>query len=97
MLLDEVESTNQLVESCKIYLSSELYITELECLAFFNHHVTFPFLNCIEMSSQSNLVTILTKLYQDLPEKKIDSLTTFVIQIHDMPRNIKCVCQQREP
>ena len=29
MLLDEVEGTNQLVESCKIYLTSKLFITEL--------------------------------------------------------------------
>ena len=34
MLLDEIDSTNQLVEACKIYLWSELFITELECLEF---------------------------------------------------------------
>ena len=31
MLLDEVQVTNLLVESCKIYMASELFITELEC------------------------------------------------------------------
>ena len=31
MLLDEVDSTNQLTKTCKIYLSSELFLTELEC------------------------------------------------------------------
>ena len=37
MLVGEVKGTNQLVESCKIYLSSELFIMELECLAYFSH------------------------------------------------------------
>lgn len=62
MLVDEVQGTNQLVESCKIYLSSELFITELECLAYFNHFVTFPFLNCVEMSIQADLLVTLPKL-----------------------------------
>ena len=53
MLVNEVEGTNQLVESCRIYLSSELFITELECLSYFNHYVTFLFLNCVEVSSQT--------------------------------------------
>ena len=43
MLLDEVKSTNQLIEACKIYISSDLFLTELECLAFFNHFVTSHF------------------------------------------------------
>ena len=37
MLLDETTTINQLVEACKIYLSSELFFTEFEPLAFFNH------------------------------------------------------------
>lgn len=56
MLVDEVEGTTQLVESCKMYFSSELFVTELECLACFNHYVTFPFLNLIETSSQADLL-----------------------------------------
>ena len=43
ILLDEVEATNELIEACRMYISSELFITELECLALFNYHVTFPF------------------------------------------------------
>ena len=74
MLLDEVQVTNQLTESCKIYLASDLFLTELECLAYFNHFVTFPFLNCIEVSTQEELVNIIPKLYNDLLEKKTDTL-----------------------
>ena len=66
MLVDEVEGTNQLVESYKIYLSSGLFITELECLAHFNHIVTFPFLNCVEMSTQADLLFTLPNLQEDL-------------------------------
>ena len=40
-VIDEADHTNQLIESCSLYLSSELFITELQALAYFNHHVTF--------------------------------------------------------
>ena len=70
MLVNEVEGTNQLVESCRIHLLSELFITELECFAYFNHYVTFPFLNCTEVSSQIQLLQILPKLYSDLTDGK---------------------------
>lgn len=84
MLLDEIQVTNQLVESCKLYLASELFITELECLAYFNHHLTFPFLNCVEGSSQEELLDIFPKLYKDLLEHNVDTLNKFVVSIHGM-------------
>ena len=84
MLLDEVQVTNQLVESCKIYLASELFITELECLAYFNHHVTFPFLNCVELSSQEELLDILPRLHQDLLVSNVGTLNKFVVSIRGM-------------
>ena len=67
------------------YTSSELFITELECLAFFNHFVTFPFLNCVEVSDQVCLLNILPKLYSNLLQKKTDTLEKFVVSIHGMP------------
>ena len=66
MLVDEVEGINQLVESCQIYLSSELFINELECLGFFNHNITFPFLNCVETSTQAELLVTILQLCKDL-------------------------------
>ena len=83
-ILDEVEGTNQLVEDCKIYLSSELFITELECLAYFNHFITFPFLNCVKTSSQAELLVVLPQLYNDLSDKKVETLKDFVVLIHRM-------------
>ena len=50
LVLNEVQETNQLVEACKIYIESEIFQTELEVLAYFNHKVTFPFLHCVEKS-----------------------------------------------
>ena len=85
MLLDEIQVTNQLTESCRIYLSSDLFLTELECLAYFNHYVTFPFLNCVEVSTQEELVDIIPKLYNDLLEKKIATLDKFVVKMRRMP------------
>ena len=36
-LLDETDTFNQLTESCQSYLENELFITELETFAYFNH------------------------------------------------------------
>lgn len=88
MLVDEVEGTNQLVEACRIYLSSELFITELESLSYFNHHVTFPFLNCVETSSQADLLNLLPKLHEDLLNKNTETLKNFIVSIHRMPTPI---------
>ena len=62
ILLDEVGAMNQLIEVWRMYISSELFIAELECLAFFNYHVTFHFLHCIEMSNQVDFCRILPQL-----------------------------------
>ena len=50
----------------RLYIESELFIMELEVLAFLNHHVTFPFLNCIENCNRKDLLEILPILYHDL-------------------------------
>ena len=50
--MDEIDTTNRLTEACKIFMSSEPFLTELECQAFFNHHVAFPSLHYVEISSQ---------------------------------------------
>ena len=85
MLLDEIDTTNQLTEACRIYMSSDLFLAELECLAYFNHVVTFPFLNCVEVSSQEELLKIIPTLYTDLKQAKTDTLSKFVCRIRQMP------------
>ena len=60
---DETYNNNLLIEACRLYIESKLFITELEVLASFNHHVTFSFLNCIENCNQKDLLNILPTLY----------------------------------
>ena len=85
MVVDEVKETNQLVESCRIYLASEIFKTELEVLAYFTQHVTFPFLNCVEKSSQEELLALLPKLHSDLKAKKVDTLSQFEVEMRHVP------------
>ena len=79
--LDEVEATIQLTKARRMYTSSELLITELECLAFFNYHVTLTILHCTEMSNQVDLCKILPQFYHDLLDNKIDTLPNFAVKI----------------
>ena len=81
MLLDECNSTNQLVEACRLYMASELFYTELQCLAYFNHSVTFPFLNMVEKCSQSDLVGILPTLYNELCQGNLLTLQEYVVNM----------------
>ena len=55
-VLDETYNNNLLIEASKLYIESQLFIMELEVLPFFNHHVTFSFLNCIENCNQKDLL-----------------------------------------
>ena len=59
--------------------------TILECLSYFNHHVTFPFLNCVETSSQADLLMLLPKLHEDLLEKNTETLKNFIVSTHRLP------------
>ena len=86
-VIAEADHTNILIESCSLYLSSELLITELQALAYFSYHVTFPFLLCMERSSQTELLKILPSLYNDLLLKKVDTLKAFQLDIRRI--NIK--------
>lgn len=81
-LLDETKATNQLVEACSIYLASEIFLTKLEVLAFFNHHVTFPFVDSVERSNQEDLVKMLPKLYDDLMFGRADTLNESIVHIY---------------
>ena len=65
-------------------MESEIFITELCCLSFFSHNVIFPFLDCAERSTQKELLDILPKLYNDLTEKRTDTLKNFVVNISGM-------------
>ena len=80
-LLDETEATNQLV-ACRTYLANDTFSTELGVLTFFNHHVTFIFLNCTERSNQADLVKMLPKYYDELVSGQTDTLNEGLLHIH---------------
>ena len=88
MLVDEITESNQLVEACKIYLASEIFKTELEVLAYFTHHVTFPFLHCVAKSTQEELLVIIPTLYNDLKNGKFDTLSKFVVEMRCVPVHV---------
>ena len=75
--LDETYYNTLLIKACKLYIDSQLFTTELEVLAFFNHHVTYPFLNCIENCNQKDLLDIQPTLYHDLINYSTDSLSKY--------------------
>ncbi len=49
---------------------------------YFYHYVTFRFLNCIETSSQADLLKLLPKLHQDLLSENTGTLKDFIVSIH---------------
>ena len=68
-----------LIEACKLYVNCELFITELHLLVVFTHKVTLPFLNCIEKSTQEELLKIFPKLHCDLLNHDMDTLQDFQV------------------
>ena len=55
--------TNLLIEeACKFYVNCELFITELHFFAIFTHKATLPFLSCIKMCTQEELLKNFLKL-----------------------------------
>ena len=57
-LLMDTSANNLLVQACKLYLESDVFLTELKVLAYFTHKVTLPLLNCIAIGNQNDLVQI---------------------------------------
>jgi len=57
-----------------------VFISELKLLAYFNHHVVFPFLHAVEKVTTPELKQILPQLHQDLLQGKINTLKNYVIK-----------------
>lgn len=76
MLLNETDKSNLLAGSCKLYLESEFFITELKLLEYFTYKVTLPFLYFMEISEQTNFL----RLYNDHKEGKINMLEKYLVK-----------------
>ena len=85
MLLLETEKNNLLVQACRLYVKCDFFLTELHLLAYFTHRVTLPLCNCVEISDQSQLLHIFPKLYEDLPNGKMDTLQDFLVSYKQLP------------
>ena len=60
---------------------SQLFANELGTLSYSNHYVTFPFLHCVEQSTQPEVLVISSKPYKGLLDHKTDTLPHFVVNI----------------
>ena len=63
-----------------ICIITEFFHTELKVIAYFSYHVSLPFLNFIEKSTQNTLLEILPKLYEDLKNNKTNTLNDFHVK-----------------
>ena len=79
-LLNETPKSNLLIESCLLYLENEFILTVFKMLSWFTYKVTMPYINCVNMSTQSELLEILPILVSDLYEGKLDTLDKFSVK-----------------
>ena len=74
MVLNETHLSNQHTELVKMFLDSELLLTELSCLSYFTHKVSLPLLYAVEICNQNQLCELFPKLYKDLLEGSFETL-----------------------
>ena len=82
ILLNECSTQNLHIESVRLFINCEFFLTELAVLSYFSYHVTFPLLYCVEISDQTKLCEILPKLHKDLLDNKTDTLAEFTLPRH---------------
>ena len=80
ILLDKTHLVNKHVEAARMYTQCDFFLTELIVIAYFSYHVTLPFLNFVEKSTQDTLLKILPKLYEDLKNNNINTLEDFRVK-----------------
>ena len=74
ILLDETHLVNQHVEAARMYTHCDFFLTELKVIAYFSYHVTLPFLNFVEKSTQETLVETLPRLYENLKNNNCNTV-----------------------
>ena len=80
MVLNETHSCNQHTELVKMFLDSELLLTELSCLSYFTHKVSLPLLYAVEICNQNQLCELFPKLYKDLLEGSFETLKDYIVE-----------------
>ena len=85
MVLNETNLCNQHTEIVKMFLDSELLSTELFCLSYFTHKVSLPLLYAVEICNQDDLCNIFPKLYEDLRNGSLDTLSDYIVEYRHLP------------
>ena len=80
MVLNETHLSNQHTELVKMFLDSELLLTELSCLSYFTHKVSLPLLYAVEVCNQNQLCELFPKLYKDLLEGSFETLKDYIVE-----------------
>ena len=62
MVLNETHLYNQHKELVKMFLESDLLLTEVSCLSYFIHKVRLPLLHAVEICNQDQLCELFPKL-----------------------------------
>ena len=66
-------------------MECEFLFTELHTLPYFTHKVTLPLLNCVETSSQKDLLQILPALYHDLTKGNLHTVDKYCVSYKHLP------------
>ena len=85
MLLHETEGDNLLIQSGKLYIECEFFSTKLQDLSYFTHKVTLPLFNCVEISSQNDLLQILPTLYHGLADGSMHTQDKYHVSYKQLP------------
>ena len=78
-ILTETPLNNLLVRACRLYVDNDFISAGFKVLANFTYRVTMPYLNFAEISSQSDLVAILPKLFHDLSNCNLNTMAQYSI------------------
>ena len=82
MVLNETHLSNQHTDIVRLFIESELVLTELKCLAYFTSKVSLPLLYAVEVSNQNDLCDIFPRLYKDLMNFNLETLNNWYIKYH---------------
>ena len=84
-LLFETPANYLLVQSCGMYLQSEIILTELSVLAFFTYRVPLQMLNCVSFGCQEYLIEKLPLLWKDLQNGELSTLQDYTVEYKHVP------------
>ena len=85
MVLTETNLSNLHTEIVQLFLDNELLTSELSCIAYFTHKISLPLLYAVEVCNQDELCSIFLRLYNDLLNGSLESLTDYSVVYKHVP------------